>query len=95
MGALMQDENGDWKPDPAKRGKTFESFVRQLEGHGYHVEFRELRASEHNTPTIRKRLFMVARRGGLPIAWPEQSHAAPDHPLVKRGKLKPHRTAAE
>jgi DNA (cytosine-5)-methyltransferase 1 len=84
-----------WMPDPAKKGVTFRSFKRQLEGHGYKIEFRELRASDHNTPTIRKRLFMVARRDGLPIVWPEQSHAAPDHPMVRAGKLKPYRTAAE
>jgi DNA (cytosine-5)-methyltransferase 1 len=94
-GPLMQDGNGDWKPDPAKRGKTFESFVRQLEGHGYKVDHRELRASDHATPTIRKRFFLVARRDGLPITWPEATHGAPDSPGVRAGKLQPHRTAAE
>jgi DNA (cytosine-5)-methyltransferase 1 len=94
-GPLMQDENGDWKPDPTKRGKTFESFVRQLEGHGYKVDHRELRASDHATPTIRKRFFLVARRDGLPIAWPEATHGAPDSPGVRAGKLQPHHTAAE
>jgi DNA (cytosine-5)-methyltransferase 1 len=91
----MQDEHGHWKPDPAKRGKTFESFVRQLEGHGYKVDHRELRASDHATPTIRKRFFLVARRDGLPIRWPEATHGAPDSPGVRAGKLQPHRTAAE
>jgi DNA (cytosine-5)-methyltransferase 1 len=94
-GPLMQDADGSWKPDPAKRGKTFESFARQLEGHGYKVEFRELRASDHATPTIRKRLFMVARRDGLPIIWPAATHGAPSSPGVRAGKLQPHRTAAE
>jgi DNA (cytosine-5)-methyltransferase 1 len=94
-GPLMQDENGDWKPDPAKRGKTFESFVRQLEGHGYRVDHRELRASDHATPTIRKRFFLVARCDGLPITWPAATHGAPDSPGVRAGKLQPHRTAAE
>jgi DNA (cytosine-5)-methyltransferase 1 len=84
-----------WMPDPAKKGKTFESFARQLEGHGYKVEFRELRASDHATPTIRKRLFMVARRDGLPIRWPTATHGAPDSPSVRAGRLQPHRTAAE
>ncbi len=84
-----------WYPDPAKKGITFKSFVRQLEGHGYKVEFRELRASDHKTPTIRKRLFMVARRDGLPIHWPAATHGAPDSPGVRAGKLQPHRTAAE
>lgn len=91
----MVDGEPVWFPDPAKRGVTFRSFVRQLEGHGYKVGFKELRASEHNTPTIRKRLFMVARRDGLPIVWPDATHAAPTHPAVLAGKLLPHRTAAE
>jgi len=94
-GPLMQDEQGNWKPDPAKRGKTFESFVRQLESHGYRVDHRELRASDHATPTIRKRFFLVARRDGLPITWPAATHGAPDSPGVRAGRLQPHRTAAE
>jgi DNA (cytosine-5)-methyltransferase 1 len=94
-GPLMQDEYGHWKPDPTKRGKTFDSFVRQLEAHGYKVDHREMRASDHATPTIRKRFFLVARRDGLPIMWPTPTHGAPDSPGVRAGKLQPHRTAAE
>jgi DNA (cytosine-5)-methyltransferase 1 len=84
-----------WYPDPAKRGVTFRSFVRQLEGHGYKVEYRELRACDHDTPTIRKRFFLVARRDGLPIRWPMATHGAPDSVGVRAGKLQPYRTAAE
>jgi len=94
-GPLIQDEHGHWKPDPARRGKTFESFVRQLEAQGYKVEHRELRASDYNTPTIRKRFFLVARRDGLPIKWPVPTNGAPDSPGVRAGKLQPYRTAAE
>jgi len=94
-GPLIQDEHGHWKPDPAKRGKTFESFVRQLEAHGYKVDHRELRASDYDTPTIRKRFFLVARRDGLPIQWPAPTNGAPDSPAVRAGKLQPYRTAAE
>ncbi|KQQ93671.1 hypothetical protein ASF77_22480 [Massilia sp. Leaf139] len=94
-GPLIQDEHGNWKPDPARRGKTFDSFVRQLRGHGYKVDYRELRASDHATPTIRKRFFLVARRDGIPIEWPEASHGAPDLPAVLAGKMRPYRTAAE
>lgn len=94
-GPLIQDEHGHWKPDPAKRGKTFESFVRQLQAHGYKVDHRELRASDYDTPTIRKRFFLVARRDGLPIQWPAPTNGAPDSPGVRAGKLQPYRTAAE
>jgi DNA (cytosine-5)-methyltransferase 1 len=94
-GPLLCDEHGHWKPDPAKKGKTFNSFVRQLEAHGYKVDHRELRACDHATPTIRKRFFLVARRDGLPICWPEATHGAPDSLGVRSGRLQPYRTAAE
>ena len=94
-GPLIIDADGSARPDPAKKGKTFESFVRQLRGHGYQVDWRELRACDNGAPTIRKRLFMVARRDGLPITWPEQTHAEPSNRAVLAGKLLPYRTAAE
>lgn len=84
-----------WMPDPKKKGKTFESFVRQLRGHGYTVDWREMRACDNGAPTIRKRLFLIARRDGLPIVWPEATHGAPDSREVALGNLQPWRTAAE
>lgn len=94
-GPLIIDADGKARPDPAKRGKTFDSFVRQLRAHGYHVEWRELRACDFGAPTIRKRFFLVARRDGLPISWPAPTHGAPTSPAVLAGLLQPHRTAAE
>ncbi|WP_232786592.1 DNA cytosine methyltransferase [Achromobacter sp. DH1f] len=94
-GPLIQRPDGKWYPDPTKKGKTFQSFVRQLRGHGYEVEWRELRASDHDTPTSRKRFFLVARRDGLPVIWPQASHASPESIAVKNGLLRPWRTAAE
>lgn len=94
-GPLLIDSDGNSKPDPARKGKTFDSFVRQLEGHGYKVDHREMRGCDHDTPTIRKRFFLVARRDGIPIQWPEPTHGAPDSIGVRAGKLKPYRTAAE
>lgn len=85
----------DGKPCPERKGKTFQSFVRALERQGYKVEFKELRACDYGAPTIRKRLFMVARRDGLPIVWPTPTHGKPDSPEVKSGKLEPWRTASE
>jgi len=94
-GPLLVDADGNFRPDPAKKGKTFESFLRQLRAHGYTVDHRELRASDYDTPTIRKRFFLVARCDGLPIRWPAPTHGAPTSPGVLAGKLLPHRTAAE
>lgn len=64
-------------------------------GLGYKVEWRVLRACDYGTPTIRKRLFLVARRDGLPIVWPKPTHGDPKSEAIKSGKLLPWRTAAE
>ena len=94
-GPLLVGADGTARPDPARKGKTFESFVRQLRGHGYVVDWRELRACDQGAPTIRKRLFLIARRDGLPIVWPETTHGDPTSARVLAGKLLPYRTAAE
>lgn len=77
----------DGRPCPRRRGATFLSFRRRLERLGYVVEARELRASDYGAPTIRRRLFLVARCDGRPIMWPQPTHG-PNRPL-------PWRTAAE
>lgn len=64
-------------------------------GLGYKVEWRVLRACDYGTPTIRKRLFMFARRDGLPIIWPAPTHGDPKSKNFAKGKLQPWRTAAE
>ncbi|MGI2045982.1 DNA cytosine methyltransferase [Shewanella oncorhynchi] len=69
--------------------------AKLINGLGYKVEWRELRACDYGAPTIRKRLFMIARCDGQPIVWPEPTHGAPDSEAVKSGKLLPWRTAAE
>ncbi|GLS44473.1 DNA cytosine methyltransferase [Methylobacterium brachythecii] len=85
----------DGKPCPLQRGATFRSFVAAFHAMGYAVEWRELRACDYGAPTIRKRLFLVARRDGKPIVWPEPTHGAPTSEGVLSGRLKPWRTAAE
>lgn len=68
---------------------------RLVNGLGYNVDHRELKASDYGTPTIRRRLFVVARCDGHPVEWPEATHGDPKSPSVQAGKLKPWRTAAE
>lgn len=94
-GPLIEDEKGNLIPDPKRKGLTFKSFVKALRRQGYDVEWRELRACDYGAPTIRKRLFLIARCDGLPIVWPEPTHGAPDSPEVAAGKRQPWRTAAE
>jgi DNA (cytosine-5)-methyltransferase 1 len=87
----------DDRPCPQRKGRTFQRWKRSLENLGYAVDFKEDRASDLGTPTIRKRLFLVARCDGEPIVFPAHTHGAPNsHSLpVKAKKLKPWRTAAE
>ncbi|MGE3795936.1 MAG: DNA cytosine methyltransferase [Dehalococcoidia bacterium] len=61
-------------PIRERAGETFNEWRHELESLGYEIEFRELRAADYGAPTIRKRLFMVARRDGRPIRWPKQTH---------------------
>ena len=88
------EEFRDWGPlDPDGypikdlAGTTFNMWVSQIRRAGYRVEYRLLHASDYGAPTIRKRLFLVARRDGLPIVWPEPTHGP--------GRGHPYRTAAE
>lgn len=67
------DEEG--KPCKLHKGKEFARWVRHLERLGYAVEWREIRASSFGAPTIRKRLFLVARRDKKPILWSEPTHS--------------------
>ena len=85
----------DGRPCPQNKGRTFASFVNALRRHAYQVDWRELRACDYGAPTIRKRLFLIARRDGLPIVWPESTHGDPASVDVKAKRLKPWRTAAE
>lgn len=62
-------------PDPKRRGITWRRFVHLLEGMGYQVEWQIIKACDFGAPTSRERLFMIARRDGQPIVWPEPTHA--------------------
>lgn len=77
-------------PDPKQRGRTWRRFVALLEGMGYVVEWKVIKACDFGAPTSRERLFMLARCDGQAIIWPEPTHAK----KPTKGQ-KPWRTAAE
>lgn len=93
-GPLIETDRG-LMPCPDNRGVTFQKWCKAMKRAGYKLQHRELRACDYGAPTIRKRLFVVARRDGLPIVWPAPTHGAPGDPDVIRGVKKPWRTAAE
>lgn len=79
--------DADGAPIRERAGETFREFVEELTGLGYRVEWRVLCAADFGAPTIRRRLFLVARRDGNPIRWPEPTHG--------EGRTHPWRAAAE
>lgn len=83
------------KPVKKRAGQTFRKWLDQLMDLGYAVEWRELVAADYGTPTTRKRFFLIARRDGRPIVWPEPTHAKPDSDEVRAGNKLPWRCAAE
>ncbi|MDM3157249.1 DNA cytosine methyltransferase [Citrobacter sp. Cf093] len=72
-----------------------EQAQKLVDGLGYDVGYRELRACDYGAPTIRKRFFMVMRCDGCPIQWPVVTHGDPKSLEVQSGRLMPWRTAAE
>jgi DNA (cytosine-5)-methyltransferase 1 len=64
----------DGQPIKARAGETFRQWLGELTGCGYEVEFKSLVAADYGTPTTRRRLFLIARRDGAAIAWPEPTH---------------------
>lgn len=89
-GPLKDAGDGKALPDPEQRGRTFKKFVRELRRFGYKVEWKELRACDYGAPTIRKRLYLIARCDGEKIVWPKPTHAKNG-----AGGLLPWRSAAE
>lgn len=77
-------------PIKSKRGRTFRIWLGKLKAQGYQVEWRTLVAADYGAPTTRKRVYLIARRDGEQIAWPEPTHAK--HPSLF---CSPWRTAAE
>ncbi|MGR9386418.1 DNA cytosine methyltransferase [Rhizobium leguminosarum] len=93
-GPLIETPRG-LMPCPDSRGQTFQKWCKAMKRAGYKLQHRELRACDYGAPTIRKRLFVVARRDGQPIVWPEPTHGAPTDADVISGKKQSWRTAAE
>ena len=85
------------KRQPIKElaGVTYDLWKKRMRKAGYRIQRRELRGCDYGAPTIRKRSFWIARRDSRPIVWPKPTHGDPNSAAVKRGKLKPWRTAAE
>lgn len=87
--------DGGGQPIKAQAGETFAEFVAQLRAIGYVVDWRVLCAADFGAPTIRKRLFLIARNDGQPVRWPAPTHGDPAKRDMFNGGLLPWRAAAE
>ena len=70
------DENG--RPDKAKKGLHFQAWFLNFHSLGYHAEWRMLNAADYGDATSRTRFFLMARKDGKPVTWPEPTHARGD-----------------
>ncbi|NLA67976.1 MAG: modification methylase [Gammaproteobacteria bacterium] len=86
-GERVPVENQQLVPDKRHAGRTWDQFVAALRALGYTVEWRRLVAADYGAGTSRERLFLLARRDGEPIAWPEPTHGP--------ARAKPYVSAAE
>ena len=74
-------------PDKKRASQTWRQFVGALRRLGYVVEWRLLKACDYGAGTSRERLFLIGRRDGQPIVWPEPTHGP--------GRPQPFVTAAD
>jgi DNA (cytosine-5)-methyltransferase 1 len=66
----------DGRPDPKHKGEFFQSWFFAIQKAGYKAEWRMLNAADHGDATTRVRFFLIARKDGKPIHWPEPSHSS-------------------
>lgn len=90
----------DGKRCPVRKGETFREFVAAWKALGYgNIEWRQRRAWWSGSGTIRRRLYMVMRRDGEPIVWPERAFGNPADPedaaRIAAGQIHPWVTAAD
>lgn len=85
------DDNG--RPIKSRKGEFFQTWYMALIGLGYQAEWRMLNAADYGDATTRVRFFLMARKDGQPIVWPEPSHIKGD-PGMFPGRL-PWRGARE
>lgn len=67
------DANG--KPVSRRNGSDYMRWCNYIDSLGYYNEWKELNSADFGAYTSRNRLFGCFAKHGLPIAWPEATHA--------------------
>lgn len=71
-------------PDKKRLSHNWQHFVEGLRRLGYVVQWKVYVNADLGAHSTRKRLYMVARRDGKPIVWPEPTHAKKPKKGMKR-----------
>ncbi|TCQ99023.1 DNA cytosine methyltransferase [Neorhizobium sp. JUb45] len=59
-------------------GRFRDEIIKDLSSMGYKVSFAQLQAADYGVPQVRKRIFFVANKIGVPFEFPAPSHFPPD-----------------
>lgn len=82
------------KPIADKKSHYFEAWIRTLWELGYQLKWRFLNAADYGDATTRRRFFLIARKDGIPVCWPEPTHSR-DGKKTLHGQLPRWRAARE
>ncbi|HCD9234545.1 TPA: DNA cytosine methyltransferase [Elizabethkingia anophelis] len=69
------DLNEKGKPISRDKGRLYIKWVDHVRSYGYNFDWRLLNSADFGAFTSRKRFFAQFNKPGLPIVWPEQTHA--------------------
>ncbi|WP_395765227.1 DNA cytosine methyltransferase [Elizabethkingia anophelis] len=69
------DLNDKGKPISRDKGRLYIKWVDHVRSYGYNFDWRLLNSADFGAFTSRKRFFAQFNKPGLPIVWPEQTHA--------------------
>jgi DNA (cytosine-5)-methyltransferase 1 len=79
------DDNG--KPISRKNGSDWIRWRQMINSHGYRNDWKELNSANFGAYTSRNRLFGAFAKEGLPIVWPEPTHAKVPSKFSMHGDL--------
>ena len=64
------------------KASVLERIIKKCRKLGYVVEWKVLNAAEYGVPQMRRRLFIVGNRLGLPVQFPEATHGREKKPWI-------------
>lgn len=67
--------DADGKPISMDKGKSYLRWVNNVKAYGYDFEYKILNSADYGAYTTRRRFFGIFAKIGLPIEFPEPTHA--------------------